>query len=367
MHLQEIKLINFRNYEALRLEFPSRFNVLVGLNGGGKTNLLDAIYYLSGTRSFQSNADSQNIRYGTDFFSIRGKFVMKDAVHEILCQVQAERKKVFQEDGIDYDRLSDHIGKYPVVLISPADIDLVKESSEARRRFFDQMISVVDHTYLENLMVYQHALKQRNALLKLIAERGFGDETLLESYNMQLAERGNLIYIRRRVFTEEYLPYFNQCYRHLAGVEENARLTYRSALHETTFSEGLAGSYRKDLALERTTFGVHRDDFHFEFAHGELKKLGSQGQQKSFLVAIKLAQVEIIGNYDGFSPIMLLDDIFDKLDDERIERLVASVTRNNQGQLFITDARPERTRSLLKALAVEAQLFKVEQGKINVW
>jgi DNA replication and repair protein RecF len=366
VHLQEIQLVNFKNYEALKLEFPSRVNILVGLNGSGKTNLLDAVYYLSATKSFLNTVDSHNIRHGCDYFSILGKVILQGRQHELACQVQAERKKLFREDGLEYPRMSDHIGKYPVVLISPVDVDLVKESSEARRRFFDQMISQVDHAYLEDLMIYQHALKQRNALLKIFAEQHFTDEDMLESYNQQLAGSGMRIYARRKSFVSEFIPEFNRFYLLLAESREDARLNYKSALDERDFREGLKASFRKDLALERTTFGIHRDDFHFEFAHGDLKKLGSQGQQKSFLVAVKLAQVEVVKAHDGFCPILLLDDIFDKLDDRRIGRLLSIVTSASYGQLFITDAGPARTRALMDSLAVEGQLFTVEGGKITV-
>jgi DNA replication and repair protein RecF len=364
MHLSEIHITNFRNYTELNLEFPAQVNFLVGLNGSGKTNLLDAIYYLSATKSFLNGSDSQNIRYGSDFFSIRGKFILREKKHEIFCQVQAERKKIFREDHSDYTRLSDHIGKYPMVVISPVDVDLVKESSEARRRFFDQMIAQIDHNYLEALMVYQHALKQRNALLQLFAERNYADEDMLESYNDQLVQAGTRIHQRRKEFVEEFQPVFEQAYNGLVESNETISLNYKSQLSELDFHYGLTQNRNKDRVLQRTTFGIHRDDYHFGFAHGDLKRLGSQGQQKSFLVAVKLAQVEVIKVHDGFCPILLLDDIFDKLDDHRISRLLETVTGPAFGQLFITDAGPERTRALKDQLQIDGQVFTVDRGII---
>ncbi len=364
MHLEKLQLLNFKNYEELTLQFPSRVNFLLGLNGSGKTNLLEAIYYLSATKGFFHSVDIQNIRQGTDSFFIKGAFSLSGKNHEVLCQVQPGKKKVFQEDSKDYEKLSDHIGKYPVVLISPMDVDLVKENSEARRRFFDQMIAQIDHAYLEALVVYNHALKQRNALLKMFAERNTFDGHMVDLYNQQLIEYGNQIFTKRKEFVKEFLPVFNSSYSFLVERKEEASLRYASQLNEQDFESGLKGSLKKDLAMMRSTFGIHRDDYIFGFAHGDLKRLGSQGQQKSFLVAIKLAQVEVLKSHCGFGPILLLDDIFDKLDDVRIARLLQLVTHKSYGQLFITDAGPQRTKDLMKQLKINGDIFNVENGTI---
>lgn len=366
MHLTKLQLANFKNYEELVLEFPSRVNFLLGLNGSGKTNLLDAIHYLSATKSFSNSSDTQNIRYGADYFFIRGFFANANKQGEVFCQVQSGKKKVFQENGRDYDKISDHIGKYPVVLISPLDVDLVKESSEARRKFFDQMIAQVDHSYLEALMEYHHALKQRNALLKLFAENNYTDLELIGLYDQQLARSGVLIFKKRKAFVTEFLPLFNASFNKLVGNREEATLVYSSELEQQEFIAGLKQCFKKDMILQRSTFGIHRDDYAFGFAHGELKRLGSQGQQKSFLVAIKLAQVEVIKSHLGFSPILLLDDIFDKLDDTRIARLLSIISGQEYGQSFITDAGPERTQAMVNELGVFCDIFKVENGNIQL-
>lgn len=358
--------MNFKNYEELVLEFPCRINFLLGLNGSGKTNLLDAIYYLSTTKSFSNSSDTQNIRYGADYFFIRGFFTNTNKQSEVFCQVQSGRKKTFQENGRDYDKISDHIGKYPVVLISPLDVDLVKESSEARRKFFDQMIAQVDHSYLDALLEYHHALKQRNALLKLFAENNSIDYDMIDLYDQQMARSGGVIYQKRKAFVAEFLPIFNTSYNLLVNNREDAMLAYASELEASEFEAGLKSSIKKDLILQRTTFGVHRDDYIFGFAHGELKRLGSQGQQKSFLVAIKLAQVEVIKSHLGFSPILLLDDIFDKLDDTRIARLLKIISGKDYGQSFITDAGPERTQAMVDELDIDCDIFNVEKGNIHL-
>lgn len=358
--------MNFKNYSALSLEFPSKVNFLLGLNGSGKTNLLDAIHYLSATKSFSNASDTYNILHGNDFFSIKGIFRIKGKRHEILCQVQQGRKKVFQEDSVDYTRLSEHIGKYPIVLISPMDVDLVRESSEARRKFFDQMISQVDHAYLESLLTYHHVLKQRNSFLQMVAERGGMDMDMIASYDQQLIHTGLHIYERRKSFTNEFLPFFTDAYSFLVEAREEISLTYTSEVTDMEYATGLKNTLKRDLALQRTTFGVHRDDYVFGFAHGDLKRLGSQGQQKSFLVSIKLAQVEVLRMHDGFGPVLLLDDIFDKLDDYRIARLLSVVTRDDYGQVFITDAGPERTMVLKKELGLDGQVFRVSKGCISI-
>jgi DNA replication and repair protein RecF len=365
VHLEKLDLLNFKNYKETSLEFPSKVNCLLGLNGSGKTNLLDSIYYLSFTKSFLNSTDVQNIRHGSDFLLLRGAYKFEGAKHELACQIQQGHKKTFREDGRDYDKLSDHIGKYPVVLISPSDIDLVKEGSEARRKFFDSMISQIDHTYLLALVEYQHCLKQRNGLLKMFHERNYSDTDLLDSYDQQLVKSGLIIFKKRKEFIEEFLPLLNASYNFLVDEKEEAKLFYQSQFDVEDFLTALKKSISKDLALQRTTVGIHRDDYNFEFAHGELKRLGSQGQQKSFLVALKLANMEVIKKHKGFNPILLLDDIFDKLDDVRIARLLQVVTEKNYGQLFITDAGPERTENLLRDIGINSDTFEVKEGSIT--
>ncbi|HEY3430238.1 MAG TPA: DNA replication/repair protein RecF [Cyclobacteriaceae bacterium] len=365
MRLEKLRLINFKNYKEAFLEFPGKINCLLGLNGSGKTNLLDAIHYLSFTKSFLSTSDSHNIRQGSDSFLVQGNFDFDGAKHEVACQIQTGHKKIFREDGLDYEKISEHIGKYPVVLISPSDIDLIKEGSEERRKFFDSMIAQIDHTYLQVLMEYHHCLKQRNRLLRLFSERQYSDSDLVDTYDQRLVRTGTEIFQRRKEFIQEFLPILNDSYNTLVDKQEIATLTYQSDLFENDFIKALKNSFGKDMALQRTSVGIHRDDYEFGFAHGEMKKLGSQGQQKSFLVALKLANVEVLKRHKGFNPILLLDDIFDKLDDIRISRLLKIVAGKNYGQLFITDAGPERTEALLQDIGVDSDIFEVSEGFIR--
>jgi DNA replication and repair protein RecF len=365
VHLTKLELVNFKNYKEVSIDLDSRVNCLLGKNGSGKTNLLDAIYYLSFTKCFLNPVDTQNIRYGEDYFLVRGHYINNEQSHEVASQVFQGQKRIFREDGVDYSKLSDHIGKYPVVLISPSDIDLIKEGSEARRKFFDGIISQIDHSYLLDLVSYQHCLKQRNGLLKMFYEKQNSDLDLLDSYDQTLVKTGLKIFNRRKDFIAEFLPLLNESYTNLVENKEETKLTYQSQLLDNDFYEALKKSYAKDLVTQRTGVGIHRDDYSFLFAHGELKRLGSQGQQKTFLVALKLANLEVVARHKGFRPILLLDDIFDKLDDHRITRLLQIVTEKNFGQLFITDAGPERTETLLSSLKIAAKIFTVENGTIT--
>ncbi|MBL7858058.1 MAG: DNA replication/repair protein RecF [Cyclobacteriaceae bacterium] len=360
MHLERLHLIDFKNYQEVDLQFSSRINVLVGKNGSGKTNLLDAIYYLSMTRSAFSASDQQVIRIGQPFFVARGHFKRDEVAQELVASLQSGSKKVFKEGGLDYQKMSDHVGKYPVVLITPDDTDLVKEGGEARRKFFDSIISQLDKTYLEDLMQYNHTLKQRNALLRMFQEAGSFDSIALEAYDQALARLGLYIFRRRSEFVIEFLPVFRKYFQFLVADEE-AGLEYDSLVKSKDFLRGLNDTRHRDLALARTSFGIHKDDYLFSLGGGDLKRLGSQGQQKSFVIAMKLTQYELIERHKGFKPILLLDDIFDKLDDGRIARLLELIKRD-LGQLFITDARPDRTGLLLKAINVEASVFKIEKG-----
>lgn len=364
MRLEKLQLLNFKNYEEVNLNFPYRINVLVGKNGSGKTNLLDAIFYLSFTRSAFSTLDQQSILRGRSFFVVKGEFGKGDNRTEISCSVQTGSKKVFREGLSEYQKLSDHIGKYPVILIAPDDVDLIKEGGEARRKFFDSIISQLDGNYLENLLAYNHILKQRNGYLKMSSEQGIVDWVAVESYDHALVKYGMQIFGRRKEFIRDFVPYFKKYYKFIVDASEDADMEYVSELTEKDFYEGLTGSRQRDIALQRTTFGIHRDDFQFVLKGGELRRFGSQGQQKSFVIALKLAQFEIVEKTKGTKPILLLDDIFDKLDDYRIAKLLELI-KSDLGQLFITDARPDRTKGLLDQIHVEAFVFTIENGKVR--
>jgi DNA replication and repair protein RecF len=363
MHLQKLSLLNFKNYEELNLSFNSRINVFVGKNGSGKTNVLDSIYYLSMTKSAFSTTEAHCIRNGESFFMIKGFFEKAERVNEVVASVQTASKKVIRENSIDYQKISDHIGKYPIVLIAPDDSDLIKEGSETRRKFFDSILSQIDKKYLEDLIQYNHALKQRNSLLKMFSDTGRTDDIALESYDRLLVKFGTYIYERRLSFIKEYHPVFQKYFNYIVRDAEQTSLTYVSGMNDMSFESGLRACRQKDLHLQRSNFGIHRDDFDFNLGQFELKRLGSQGQQKSFVIALKLAQYEIIEASKGFKPLLLLDDIFDKLDDLRISKLLELI-KNNLGQLFLTDARPERTTQYLDLIGVSAAVFKVDNGKM---
>jgi DNA replication and repair protein RecF len=364
MHIQKLHLLNFKNYEEIVLDLTGKVNVLVGRNGSGKTNLLDAIYYLSFTKSAFASSDLHCIRKGENFFMVKASFLKNGSLFEISAAVQSGQRKTFREGVNEYQKLSDHIGRFPVIMIAPDDVDIIKEGSEARRRFFDSAISQVDKQYLNDLIIYNNALKQRNSLLKMFADSGKQDWLVVESYDRLLIKHGFSIFARRKTFCEEFLPVFRKYFNYLVDDVETSSMKYESGLQEQDFQEALLNNRQRDLVMQRTNFGVHRDDYVFSLRDGDLKRLGSQGQQKSFVVALKLAQFEILEKYNHFKPILLLDDIFDKLDDQRITKLLELI-RTGLGQLFITDARPERTRDLLRAVGIEATMLLVAEGKIS--
>lgn len=363
MNLKKLNLFNFRNYESLSVAFDGQIHCLLGKNGSGKTNLLDAIYYLSFTKTSLLSTDSQNIRTGQTSFSIKGTF---ENDSDVICSFQAGQKKVVKENGNDYGRLSEHIGKYPAVLIAPNDIELIWDGSEVRRRFFDSLISQVNREYLDRLITYAGHLKMRNSLLKRFAEKGSVDHDLLESCDRQLIPCGDFIAKTRETFLTTFAPYFQKHYSFLSGTSSEAvTIAYRSGTDGLSLSDALSKNLNRDIALQRTTLGAHRDDFIFLLDGFELKRHGSQGQQKSFLVGLKLAEFDILTAAKKFKPILLLDDIFDKLDDDRIARLIGLVGSGVFGQLFISDARPDRSKELLGAAGINAESFLVESGTLR--
>jgi DNA replication and repair protein RecF len=362
VRLKKIQLINFKNYPSVEVDFSSKINVLVGKNGSGKTNLLDAVYYLSFTKSAFNSSDNLAIRRGQDHFFIRGNFQLNEKFHDLSCGVQPGIKKAFAEDGREYQKLSDHIGKYPAVLVAPDDIDLIKEGGDARRKFFDSIISQIDRTYLEDLIHYNHCLRQRNGLLRMFHDRGKPDWIALEMYDEVLVPLGISIFKKRYQFVNEFLPVFSGFYNFLVG-EEPASLYYSSGLAEVEFKNALLQNRQKDVALSRTCFGPHRDDYNFTLGGEDLKKLGSQGQKKSFVISLKFSQWDVIWKHKGFQPVLLMDDIFDKLDDFRIGRLLELI-KSNFGQIFITDARPDRTQGLLSQVGLKASVFEISNGNV---
>jgi DNA replication and repair protein RecF len=365
MYLKKISLTNFKNYDQTELEFSSKINCFVGNNGVGKTNILDAVHYLSLTKSFFNNIDSISIRHGEEFFIINGTFVRNDEEDQIYCAFQKQKHKVLKKNGKEYEKLSDHVGKYPVVMISPADSSLVSEGSEERRKFLNKIISQYDGEYLDSVLKYNKALQQRNRLLKDFKSEGSFDNDTLSIWDSQLVKYGTYIFKERETLVSELIPVFQDRYSMISSEKEMVRLSYRSHLSEGDFAEALIGSVTKDRFLEYTTVGIHKDDLLFEMNGYSVKLLGSQGQQKSFLVALKLAKFDYIKGKSGCSPILLLDDIFDKFDAERVEQIIRLVGNQQFGQIFITDTHQSRLHEILTSHKTDYKLFRINNNTVE--
>ncbi len=364
MYLQQLSVLNFKNYTEAQLSFSEGVNAFSGNNGAGKTNILDAIHYLSLCKSYFNAIDSQQIKQGSDFFILNGVFSRNHLPETVACSVKRNQKKVFKRNKKDYSRLADHIGLFPLVMVSPYDVSIIMEGSEERRKFMDNVISQTDNQYLDELIIYNKVLANRNALLKSIAETGRFDPGLLEILNDQLVASGNRIFQKRSAFMEVFTGVFNQYYLFLSDDAERVELVYESQLLNDSFNALLKKTTEKDRILERTTTGIHKDDLLFSIHQMPLKKFGSQGQQKSFLIALKLAQYSYLQQQKGFKPLLLLDDIFDKLDEHRITKLMKLVSDQEFGQVFITDASQSRVTQIFKHINVDVKLFNVNKGEI---
>jgi DNA replication and repair protein RecF len=365
MYLQHLSVINFKNYAEAELTFSEGVNVFTGNNGAGKTNLLDAIHYLSLCKSYFNPIDSQQIKQGAEFFIITGNFNKNDQPEAVACSVKRNQKKQFKRNKKDYQRLADHIGLFPLVMVSPYDISIIIEGSEERRKFIDNVISQTDNAYLDELIIYNKVLLNRNAMLKLIADTGRYDPSLMEVLDEQLTVSGMRIFEKRKAFMESYTEIFNNHYRFISDNAEEVALIYESQLLQDDFAGLLKKSIEKDRVLERTTVGIHKDDLQFAIHGMPMKKFGSQGQQKSFLIALKLAQYSFLYKQNGFKPILLLDDIFDKLDDQRVTKLMQMISNHNFGQVFITDTNVNRVKNVFTEIGVDINLFKVKGGEID--
>src|SRR5476651_1810661 len=356
MYLQQLSVINFKNYAEAGLTFSDGVNVFTGNNGAGKTNLLDAIHYLSLCKSYFNPIDSQQIKQGTDFFIVTGNFNKNERQEAIACSVKRNQKKQFKRNKKDYQRLADHIGLLPLVMISPYDISIIIEGSDERRKFIDNVISQTDNHYLDELITYNKVLANRNALLKSIADNGKYDPGLLEVLDEQLTLSGTRIFEKRKAFMEVFTAIFNKHYQFLSDDAEQVELAYESPLLTDDLAVLVKKNIERDRALERTTAGIHRDDLQFVIHGMPMKKFGSQGQQKSFLIALKLAQYSFLTQQKGFRPLLLLDDIFDKLDDRRVTKLMQMVSDNNFGQVFITDTNNTRIEYIFTQIGVPVKL-----------
>ncbi len=374
MTLDSLQLLFFKNYEAAALQFSPGLNCFIGDNGSGKTNLLDAIHYLSLTKSALTSVDANSIRQDADFFVVKGSFRTAEGALAETIQVSLRlgQKKVLTHDKQPYERLADHIGRYPAVLVSPYDTDLIREGSEERRKYFDSLLSQFDHGFLDVLITYNALLRQRNALLKQAADRpahGFDRDYLL-ALDDQLAPLGEELSAQRAAFIERFTPVFQRHYQQLADGRETVSLTYKSQLLAENFGQLLRQNERRDFAMQRTTAGAHRDDFVFLMDGLPVKSYASQGQQKSYAIALKLAQFETLTHRAGAGdaapakPLLLLDDIFDRLDEKRIARLLELVANDTFGQVFLTDTNLARTDRALANVRGAIRRFEVRGGTV---
>lgn len=357
MTLDTVSLLNYKNFDSVKFEFDPKINCFTGHNGIGKTNVLDAIYHLSFGKSYFNPITSQNIRHGEEFFVVEGIYHKNEKTEKIIVSAKKGQKKIIKRNGKAYNKFSDHIGFLPLVIISPADRDLIVEGSDTRRKFIDGVISQGDTKYLNTLLSYNKILSQRNSLLKYFAVNNTFNKDTLEVYNMQLSELGSIIFKKRAAFLEIFLPIFLERYQSISSGQEVVNLTYKSQLHDSKLLPLLEQQIQKDKMLQYTSVGTHKDDLSFEINGFPIKKFGSQGQQKSYLIALKLAQFDFIKQKNNVNPILLLDDIFDKLDEQRVAHLIQLVDDENFGQLFISDTHAVRTENVVKSVSQSYKMF----------
>lgn len=364
MFIKNLKLNNFKNYEKADLEFSPGFNILTGNNGQGKTNLLDAIYLLCMTKSYFQYQERNLVKFEESFFKVEGTFYQDTHKSQVLCKFQMPGSKSFQLEGKEVRRYADFIGRFPVVIIAPNDIQLIEEGSEERRRFIDISICQSNREYLDALSKYQKLTKQRNSLLKQINMQGKPQSELLEYYNDKMASLCEIIYAIRAEFTSEISAMFHESYQTITDGSEDATCAYLPDVKgsKSDFLEAFRAAYPKDQVLERTTRGIHRDDLEFILNNQPVKKTGSQGQIKSAIFAAKLSQFQWIRKHNNSKPILLLDDIFDKLDHHRVTRILKIIDSEAYGQTFITDTYAGRISDILPHLTKDSALFHIESG-----
>ncbi|BCY28471.1 DNA replication/repair protein RecF [Flavobacterium okayamense] len=359
MFLKQLSLLNYKNISQKDFTFDSKINCFVGKNGVGKTNILDAIYHLAYTKSYFNPLAIQNIKHDEDFFLLDAVFDKENREEKIACSLKKGQKKVVKRNNKVYEKLSEHIGFIPLVIISPSDSDLISEGSETRRRFIDSVISTQDSLYLNELIQYQKLVSQRNALLKYFALNQTFDKDNLAIYDEQIVPLGNIIFEKRQQFLAQFIPIFKKYYAEISNEAESVDLVYQSQLLEKSFEDLLIENLSKDRIIQYTSSGIHKDDLSFEIEGYPVKKFGSQGQQKSFLIALKLAQFEFLKQKSGSAPILLFDDIFDKLDASRVEKIVTMVNNDVFGQIFISDTHEERTEAIVKQTHQSYKIFRL--------
>lgn len=363
LRLSKISLTHFKNYEFVSFDFLSRVTGICGLNGMGKTNLLDAIYYCCFTKSYFTGSDQLNAQFGKEGFRLEANFSNEQQLLKVVSIHRGMGKKEFYLNDVAYDKLSKHIGLLPAVIIAPDDVEIITGGSEERRKLIDAIICQLDAEYLQQLMIYNKVLQQRNSLLKQFAEKANTDEALLQILDEQLVVPGNYVFEKRKSFTAQLIPLVQQFYKQIAENDEAIAIHYESKLFKATFAELLQQNREKDRILQRTNAGIHKDDLLFELNAQAFKTIASQGQRKSLLFAIKLAEYEIMRQGKGFAPILLLDDVFEKLDDKRMKNLLHWVCNQNEGQVFITDTHRERLEKAFEILDVKGDIIElIENG-----
>ena len=359
MFLKRLSLINYKNIEAFKFDFEAPINCFIGNNGIGKSNVLDSIYHLAFAKSYFNPSGQQNIQFEKDFFVVEGRFEIDNKEEKVNCSLKRGQKKVIKRNGKRYERIADHIGLIPLVIISPADRNLIIEGSSIRRKFIDGVIGQTDKYYLKNLLDYNKALAQRNALLKYFAINRTFNKDNLEIYNHQMIELSGQIHKKRIAFMESFIPVFKQRYDSISANAESVNIHYNSDLNESDMEKLLYQNLERDKVLQFTSVGIHKDDLDFEITEVPIKKFGSQGQQKSFLIALKLAQFDFIKKIAEVNPIVLLDDIFDKLDQNRVTQTIKLFENETIGQIFISDTHEDRLKNALTASSSKYEIFNL--------
>ena len=364
MLLDSLTVLNYRNLADVNVSFSPKINCLIGCNGMGKTNLLDAVYYLSFCKSALSSSDTLNIMHDTPFFMLQGNYRRDSGIEEeISCALKRGEKKQFRRNKKNYERFSEHIGSVPLVMVSPADNELIAGGSDERRRFMDVVISQYDKEYLTALIRYNRALQQRNSLLRGEREP---DSEMMALIEEMLSVEAQTVYEKRKLFVEELVPIFQEFHKAITGGGESVTLRYRSDVADSGLSQILAASRADDRRMGYTTKGTHRDELVMQLGGYAIRREGSQGQNKSFLVALKLAQFDFLRRKGGETPLLLLDDIFDKLDSARVEKIIELVAGDLFGQIFITDVNREHIDNILEGVNGEYKLFEVNAGNVEL-
>jgi recF protein len=363
MILKHISIVNYKNIPQADFDFSAKINCFLGNNGMGKTNLLDTIYYLSFCKSFNNTLDNQNIRHEEDFFMLQGFYEQEERADEIYCGMKRRQKKQFKRNKKEYERLSDHIGLIPLVMISPEDAILIQGGSEERRKFIDQVISQSDKIYLDALIRYNKALTQRNSILK--SETPHTDLSLMEILEEQMGRAAAYIYRKREEFIEEFTPVFQEYYNFICLGNESVKLLYRSHLQNGNLADLLAECRERDKILGYTSRGIHKDDLEMLLGEHPLKRIGSQGQNKTYLIALKLAQFMFLKKSSKATPILLLDDVFDKIDANRVEQIIKLVSGDTFGQIFITDTNRKYLDEIIAKVQSNYHLYQVSQGEFQ--